>query len=329
MKQFAFRLLMAAPLLIALSVFPVQRVAADDDADELKVEVQAPLDQVDCVAQTITVLGLTIDISKARFDGNEAGEDNYVSADMDDDADDDIDDDADDDVDDDADDDLTCADLVVGQVITLKLSSDIPDPATGLLSAIKVNIGGEECEDGVCDAVKISAPIQAIAGEPNPTSITVLGLNVDISTAILEGDDDEDSDENNQPVDVTQLIVGQFAEMTLVSNQPPLVAKELEIRNFTNEVDIDVDDENGEDIDDGDVDDVQVTVQSFARGSFGKVVIVHSTSNGSFSLSGLPTGLAKIVVTRIHDGYTTMAKRWVLVKANSTRSITMRLRRVR
>jgi len=326
MKQFAFRLLMAAPLLIALAVFPVQNVSADYEADELKVEVQAPLEQVDCVAQTITVLGgLIIDISKARLDGDEAGEENYVSNDMDDDANDDVDDDADDDS-------LTCPDLLllVGKVVTVKLSSDIPDLTTGLLSATKIEIEDDESEDGLGADVKISAPIQAIAGEPTPTSITVLGLNVDISTAILEGDDDEDSDENNQPVDLTQLIVGQFAEMTLVSNQLPLVAKELEIRNFTNEVDIDLDDENGDDIDDDDPDDVQeVTVQSFARGSFGKVVLSNSTSNGSISLSGLPTGLARIVVTRIHDGYTTMAKRLVLVKANSTRSITMRLRRVR
>jgi len=301
-------------------------VSADYEADELKVEVQAPLEQVDCVAQTITVLGgLIIDISKARFDGDAAGVDNYVNNDMDDDANDDVDDDADDDS-------LTCPDLLllVGKVVTVKLSSDIPDLTTGLLSATKIEIEDDESEDGLGEDVKISAPIQAIAGAPTPTSITVLGLNVDISTAILEGDDDEDSDENNQPVDLTQLIVGQFAEISLVSNQLPLVAKELEIRNFTNEVDIDLDDENGDDIDDDDPDDVQeVTVQSFARGSFGKVVLSNSTSNGSISLSGLPTGLARIVVTRIHDGYTTMAKRWILVKANSTRDITMRLRRVR
>jgi hypothetical protein len=104
---------------------------------------------------------------------------------------------------------------------------------------------------------------------------------------------------------VNQLAVGQFVELTLVSNQPPLAASTLEVKKFFNEVDVEVIDEDGEQVDDGDVDDVEVDVQvttkvkappktysvaAVAPKRVWKIVRFQTTTNGSFQLVGLPTG---------------------------------------
>jgi len=182
-------------------------VSARHETSHVKVKVQAPLDAVNCGATppTITVLGLMIDISKASLDSNMDHGDNKDCRDNEDNED---------------SGNLTCNDLVVGQAVEVKLASDIPDPTTNLLSATEVDMGEGNCEDTVCDNVKIGAPLQAI--DPGGTNVTVLGLVVDISKAILEGDDEE-------PINVTQLMVGQFAKLTLASNQPPLSATRLRV----------------------------------------------------------------------------------------------------
>lgn len=301
-------------------------VLADDETDQVEIKVQATLDAVDCGVSppTISVLGLSIDISKANINSNTNGEGNENIEDSGN---------------------LTCADLMVavGQVVEVKLASDIPAPNTPFLLATEVDIGGGECEDEVCDAVKITAPLQSI--DANGTSVTVLGLVVDISQAILEGADDEDTEGNNQPIDVSQLIEGQFVELTLASNKPPLVATALEVKNFSNQVEVEVIDENGNQVDDGDVDDVEVDVQvttkvtappalhsvgaTAAPKRVKKVLGFHTTSTGSFALHGLPTGQAKIVVTRVHNGNASVAKRLVNVNGKSTKHIRMRLKPVR
>jgi hypothetical protein len=53
-----------------------------------------------------------------------------------------------------------------------------------------------------------------------------------------------------------------------------------------------------------------------------KIVRLHATSNGSFKLMGLPTGLAKITVTR---GSSTV-RRQLRVRANTVRYVKVRLR---
>jgi len=278
---------------------------ADDETDELEIKVQATLDATNCggTPPTISVLGLTIDISTASLNNSEDCEGCG---------------------------DVTCADLTVGQVAEVKLASDAPDPTTGLLSATEVDMGGGDCEDSVCDAVKIAAPLQAI--DPNVPSVTVLGLVVDISQARLQGADDGDNEGDNQLVDASQLIVGQMVEIELVSNQPPLAATTLEVKNFTNQVDVEVDDQNGQ-VDDGAVDDVQVDVEetvvvhapasvTAAAKHVRRTVRLHTATNGSFTLSGLPTGRATITVTR---GTSTGHKR-VQVRPNRARRVKVRLR---
>ncbi len=156
----------------------------------------------------------------------------------------------------------------------------------------------------------------------------MLGLVVDVSHATLEGADDEGTDGGRQPVDASQLIVGQIVELKLVSNQAPLAASALEVNNFGNQIDVELDDQNGNEVDDGSVEDVQIEVDETvvvqaAAGTMQaskhvktkhvkKKVLLHTTSSGSFTLTGLPTGKAKITVTR----GTTSGRKRVVVKPN-------------
>jgi hypothetical protein len=301
MRGMAFRFMIGA-LLLALGAFAVRLAVADDETENVKIKIKAPLDAVDCVSTpaTITLLGLPIDISLATFD---ADEDGAV---------------------------LTCADLTVGRVVEVDLASDIAP-----LSALKLEADDEECDDEDC--VEVEAPIQAI--DPIAGTITVLGLVVDVSQANLEGDDDEGT-----PIDLTQLIVGQFVEMKLASNVPPLVATELEVKNFNNGVELDLVDSKGNEVED-DVDDVdiQVTVTATvtppaapagARSARTakvptKVFKFHARSNGRIILNGLPTGSAKIVVTRIHSGSKSTGKSSANIQANTTQQLRVKLKQSR
>ena len=323
MKQrILFRFMSLSSYILVFMALLTPLAMADDETEATKVEVQAPLDAVNCTATppTINVLGLTIDISHAGINMNDDEDDSSHQSDHPD---------------------GTCADLVPGQVVEVKFVSDTPDPITGLLSAVEVDIGGGDCEDKVCDSVKVEAPLQAI--DPSGNTVTVLGLVVDISQAQLQGDHDEDDDNDgeNPPVDISQLIPGQFVELTLASAQPPLVATKLEVKNFDNEIDVNVEDEHG-DVDDGDDDDVEidvtVTVLVKAKQGVGKakaakavkkVVTLHTVSNGRATLKGLPTGKAKIVVTRIRDGRKSVGKATVKVESKGTKQVRVRLKPVR
>jgi uncharacterized protein DUF5666 len=303
MKGMAFRFMIVS-LLLALMAIVVQFAIADNEAENVKIQVEAPLDAFDCLGTppTITVLGLTIDISRATIEGSEDSA-------------------------------LTCADFVVGQVVEVTLASDIPNQTTGFLTALKVDAEGEECDDDDC--VEIEAPIQAV--DQNGQTITLLGLVIDISQAEIDGDDSEE--DGNQAIDPSQLIVGQFVEVKLASNQAPLAATEIEIKNFGNEVEIELVDANGNEIEDDDDDvaiDATVTalvgptapspgVKAAAKGGK-KVLKFHARSNGSMILNGLPTGSAKIVVTRIHNGRKSTAKSSAKILGQSTTRLSVRLK---
>jgi len=305
MKGMAFRLMILS-LLLALGAFAVRLAIADEDPENVKIKIKAPLDAVDCVSTpaTITLLGLSIDISLATFDGDEDG---AV---------------------------LTCADLTVGRVVEVNLASDI-----GPLSALKLEAEDEECDDEDC--VEIEAPIQAIG--PTPGTITVLGLVVDISQAELEADDDEEGTGTKPPIDLTQLIVGQFVEMELASNQLPLVATELEVKNFNNGVEIGPIDRAGNEVADEDDDiEIQVTITATiapnapagvlsARTAKAakKVFKFHAGSNGRIILHGLTTGSAKIVVTRIHNGSKSTGKSSATILPNTIQQLPVKLKQSR
>src|SRR5262249_50627755 len=130
---------------------------------------------------------------------------------------------------------------------------------------------------------------------------------------------------------------GQFVEMVLASSQPPLSATEIRVLNFANEVEVEVDDSDGQEVDDTDdngnpVDDVEVDVTqtvSVHGGPAGKrvkkVLHLHHTSSGSVIVSGLATGHAKISVSRTANGVTSVGRGRVGVKPNTRRLVRVRL----
>jgi hypothetical protein len=193
-KRSTFPLLLLVPVLVALVVLPVQRAMADDDQTETTIWVEAPIDSVSCTATppTVSVLGLNIDVSNAGMDGVHAP---------------------------------TCASLTPGREVKVTLASETPDATTNLLTATALQEVGWSGREGqiTCDwsGPKLNAPIQAV--DPSGTSVTFLGLAVDISHAELQADDDE------QPIIVNQLTVGQFTKVTLASDQAPLSATRLRV----------------------------------------------------------------------------------------------------
>src|SRR5262249_37290268 len=72
---------------------------------------------------------------------------------------------------------------------------------------------------------------------------------------------------------------------------------------------VEVDDENGDVVDDMDdngnpEDDVEVDVTEVAKSGVnsGTVIQFHTAQNGSFVLKGLPKGKLTMTVTRVHHG---------------------------
>jgi uncharacterized protein DUF5666 len=303
---------MIGTMVVMLAAVSVQRTWADDETGDVQVKIQAPLDAVDCSATppTIQVLGLTIDISMALIDagsgdsqgdsggGDSGGDGGDAQGDT-------------------GSSGGSCADLMMGQAVEVLLASD----STPLV-ATEVN------QDDEGD-VAVQGPIQMVSG----STITVLGLTIDISQATLDGSDDNSEDGMSQPVDPSQLMPGQIVEVQLASNQPPLTATALDVKNFANQVEVEVDDENGEVDDSGDDMDVEVAdtvmVQNPSASGPQRVRTVEhfhtSSSGGIIALTGLPSGHAKIVVTRVRNGAMSMGRRSVAVKGNTTRSVRVHL----
>lgn len=295
MRGMAFKLMIFCSLLVA-TAFAVQFAVADN-GDGTEIEIKAPLDAVNCagVPPTVTVLGLTIDVSQAQ------GEEGAT---------------------------LDCASLLVGEVVEVKLASDVPNPTTGLLTALELDSEGE-CEGDGC--VEIEAPIQA--ADPVGQTITVLGLVIDVSNAEIDGDDDG---EDGQPPAPIQLIAGQFVEVKLASNQPPLAATEVEVKNSGTGIEVEIVDQNGNEIEDDD-DDVTVVAtvtatplttagtKSAVKGGK-KTLTFHTQSNGRVRLSGLPAGKAKLVITRLNAGRKSTGKASVVIQSLQTTQVVTRLK---
>jgi hypothetical protein len=55
----------------------------------------------------------------------------------------------------------------------------------------------------------------------------------------------------------------------------------------------------------------------------------HTTGHGSFHLSGLPAGAAKISVTRVQGGITMARSHGVRLKTNNVQTLRLRLKRMR
>jgi hypothetical protein len=276
--------------------------ATGDETNDVQIKVKAPLDATSCTGTppTISVLSLNIDVATASVEAeseNEGEGDDNTSG--------------------------TCADLTPGAMVEVALLGDaVP------LAATNVDQEGED-DDGS----SIQAPVQAVAGN----TITVLGLDVDASNATLEGEDDDSDEGGGQPIDLSQIVVGQVVEIRLDASQlPSLVATRVELKNFTNQAEIDLQDDNGQEVSD-DADDVAVDVtqtvivKQLRPGKAPKLVkkILHQQfqTRGSFLLSGLAKGNATVNVVRVKSGTQTAARVKVHVRPNTTRSVKMRLRK--
>src|SRR5262245_30223902 len=128
---------------LAMAAWATPRALADDDddGDHAEIKITAPLEAVDCVSGSITVLGLVIDINGARLRGDECEDDDE---DDDDQGEDEQGDDLmnGDDDDDDGDCRLVCEDLLVGQSIEVRMASDIAP-----LVATEVRAEGDDDDD--------------------------------------------------------------------------------------------------------------------------------------------------------------------------------------
>jgi len=289
-------------LALAFVLAPASRVAAHEEGNSV-ITLRAPLDAADCAATppTITVLGLTIDVSTASIHaGGDDGEDGEG-----------------DDGDDEDGNGGGCAALVPGALVRVVLASD----ATPLVATQVKQIGEDD------EGVEIRAPIQA--DDSGAMTVTLLGLVIDVSTAGLDG--------GAPPVDFTKVVVGQIAEAHLDATKlPALVATTLEVTDVGSDVDVEVDDPSGTEIDDptNDVDvnvDITktVTVHNGAkRVKTTSIVQVHTTGHGSFHLSGLPAGAATISVTRVQAGVTMARSRGARLKVNKTQNLRLRLKPV-
>ncbi len=326
---------LASTMALTFGAVLAQRACADDETSDVEVRIRAPLDAVNCgTPSSITVLGLTIDISTANIgggsgdsggDGGGGNAQDGGGADGED-----------------GDQNGStgspgggCAALMMGQTVDVRLASDSTP-----LTATEVNANGDGGGDGGGDGSqdRIQAPVQNV--DAMGGTIMVLGLTIDVSHATTEGSDDDSEDGQSQPVDLTQLMPGQIVDIQLASNQAPLTATSLDVKNFANQVEVEVDDQNGNPVgdasDDMDVEvDDTVVVQTpppagttAARPKHVKKVLHLSLTSGSGSvvLSGLPTGRANISVTRVNNGTVTNGRRSLRVRGNTLRSVHVRLR---
>ncbi len=289
-------------------------------ADNSEAGIAGPLTNIDTMGQTVTVLGLTINVASASLDGVGSLGDlvtgqfvevsldatqlpNLVGTQLE------------------ARPVSSCATLVVGNLVRVKLASD--STTNGNFSATEVDQVGQGDQgwdqpswDGSGGLVVVQAPIQSFnsgagtcgtttagfcdnapmtactSAADCPTStptITVLGLTIDVSQANLGGCDDDSGDGNVSSIDFSTLMVGQFVRMRLASNQPPLTATEVRVLNFANQVEVEVDDSSGTPVNDPSADvSVQVTesvvvqVPGHAAGRTKRVrrVVTFQTNSG-------------------------------------------------
>lgn len=318
----AWVVLLGAVTAVVFTAWLSHSARGDDETGDVEIKIAATLDAVDCTATppTVSVLGLTIDLSNAANEGDSESTEGDTGDGTGDGSGDDGGGDSN----------GGCAALQVGQSVEVKLASDVPDPTTGHLVATEVEQGG----DG---EAAIQAPLQGV--DSTGQTITLLGLMVDVSHASFDGADDNSEDGSSQAIDLSQLMVGQSVEVKLDASQlPALVATELEVKNFANQVEVELDDENGE-VDDGEDDvDIEVdetvvvqnpTAAAAAPRRVKQVIHFRMSTSGSFVLPGLPTGRAKITATRVAGGLTKVGHRRVRVRGNMTRSVRLRLRPVR
>jgi len=294
MKRIPLLWLTLSLVLCALVALPAHRAMADDESDELEFRVEGTLEAVDCTANTIKVLGITIGIGGARLDTSGK----------------------------------VCTDFVVGEQVEARLASDIPGATSGNLKAGRVKSNGNSGSPP-----RLKGPIQTITSDKS--SMTLLGKKVDISQGHLEGMDDSMRPNHSVPADPSQLIVGQFVQVRLVDDTPPFQAEEVEIENFKNGVHVELENEHGVEI--HDLVEIEVhnhtviAVPAPASPLDGATVrkpktrVFKAKSHGKFTLNGLFTGEAKLIIKRNVHGHKNRVARLVKVRGNRTGQLKVRL----
>jgi uncharacterized protein DUF5666 len=293
-------------------------------------EVEAPIDATSCdsTPPTVTLLGLPIDLTHATFvaprsdDGENEGDDD---GEWDDDGQQPMPPPAA----------MTCADLVVGNTLEALLVND-----TAPLAATQVGAGHE---------LELLGPIEMI--DPNAQTLTLFGLTIDASSATAGrkcggGGDDQGENESEghwkhapTPIDLTTLAVGQFVKVELDPAQlPMLVATSIDLQNAGNQMQVDLEDQDGNEVND-DADSVDVTVDQKSVVAVQKMVhgvaktrrvsrSLHfqMKTHGSFTVNGLASGRARIHVTRSTGGSTSKGKGVASVQPNQSNTVSLRLR---
>src|SRR5262249_48136771 len=160
------------------------------------------------------------------------------------------------------------------------------------------------------------------------------------------GDDDQGENESEghwgqppMPIDLTTLAVGQFVKVKLDPTKlPMLVATVIDVQNTGNQMQVEVEDQDGQEIDD-DADTMSVTVDQKATlplqvthhgvtkiRHVRRVMHFQMKTHGSFTVNGLAKGKAKIVVTRNASGKTSKGKGVAAVRPDQTNRVRLKLK---
>jgi hypothetical protein len=270
---------------------------ADDESDELEGRLEGPLDAITCAteesaASSVTVFGLTVDTSTARFHvpGNKKG---------------------------------GCGALSAGQFVRVRLASPTPNEA-GQLVAKRVDLDKSNGGGPFRKKVRIRGPITEV--DLTAGTVTVYGLLIDATLAHVSGHDDDglpdgcdcdddggdtgtedtgDDGDDCQSLDLTALLPGQFVQVKLDGLAlPELIATHIEIMNFTNAVAVTVVGANGRPMK-GAV-DVTVVASTKVRDASGRLLTrrqrVQARGSRRVVVEGLATGTATVTVRRRSDG---------------------------
>jgi hypothetical protein len=287
-------------LLLPVLAFGMNAARGDDDeeSDSVEIKITAAIQAVDTAGNpnTIKLLGLTIAVPPSALKGEQGDESSDEENDSDD-----------------GNAINLLSQLSIGQNVTVVLTGDTP-PLTA--SELKIPHPYEQ-------RVVIQAPVQSI--DTTAKTITLLGLKIDTSQAIIVGtENDED-----MPASNVTLMVGQNVEVVLdPAKLPNLVALTLKIENFHDQVEVDLENQDGSPIaDDGEDVNVEVTenanIVNAVTGQHSRkhIVLNTATRNNHVKLAGLPPGRARMVVTRHGKRF----RKTFTIVANTSLTLTLKV----
>jgi hypothetical protein len=359
--DFARKPLFTAALAGLLAILPVRPAAADDETDETETRVSAPLQAADCAATppTITVLGQEIDISGARVrsrggsggcsslvlgktvkvrlasgagplkanrvDGDHSnGGGNGLSKVR-------------------IDAPIQAIDLNAMTVQVLGLTVDVrnadfegaDDSGRGMSSAGILKGGaddgtGHDANDpqggGADDGTGHDANDPQGGGADDGTGHDANDPNAPDANDPNAPDANDPNSPAGTGIDISDLAVGQFVEIQLdPSVLPELAAAKLEVKNFTNGVEMEIHSSSGRTA----ASPIQLSVIDSVkvRDASGRLVTrrlrLATSGSGRIFLQGLPTGQAQIQVRRLSDG--AKASTRTVIQPNRVRKFVVQL----